>query len=107
MREGMAFYQFETSSYGLKDVKARRDPVEWAHNMLRHAQRIANSDSGTFREDAQRLGNAGTGTYNQLEHLFHAIDDNLGWPDACIQGNTSVADFTEDLDDLYLHHCMG
>lgn len=84
-------YEYETASYSLEDAEARRDPVEWAHNILRHAQAIGYTD-----------------TYSQLDHIFHALDTQpLEWGIPYPESVASVSDFMADLNMGYSAWCHG
>lgn len=60
--ERAAEYAYVSASYTLEDAKAGRDPVEWAHHILRHAQATGDTD-----------------IERQLDHIVRSIDQKLLW----------------------------
>lgn len=86
--QNVSLHRFRKGRYTVEDAEARRDPVRWAHNMLRHAQAAGYN-----------------GPYVQLRQIWYGIDLELQWPVKCPTKSTSVSGFMKELDDAYLEWC--
>lgn len=85
-----AEYAYEDASYSLEDAKARRDPVEWAHNILRHAQAMGNED-----------------ICGQLDRIVRSDDDGIRWGVALPnpRSDNMVSEVMSDLEFWYSLWC--
>lgn len=84
----VSLHAYKNARYGLEDAEARRDPVVWAHNVMRHAQACGKTDP-----------------YGQLRRIWYSIDLNLQWPVHFPKRGAPVSEFMKELDDAYLEWC--
>lgn len=86
--EHVAYCTFWKSTYNMDDVNTGRDPVEWAHSILRHAQ---------AHED--------TGTRGQLNIILYSVDEELAWKIPIPTSNTTISKLMKQLDSWYSGWC--